>query len=742
MKKTVLAIVLVLVLLTGVFSGCGKTAQEPAPAPTPEIITDVPSVPVEGEEETYEPLSGEFFYSLMYDKVLYEGSESFYVLLYKGDGLYASLDDGNGSRLCYINGDNEMEYLTSYEPVTENGVPGSPVFMAIDPDNRLVLVENVEGYKDDGNENYTYYSAYYIRTLAEDGTQLSSERLDDVKAVSMYGGAALLRGNAVVFATSDGCTAYDYSAKKIFEKKIPGASEDGLVTLKDGRVAMFVADTNKIVLINALEEGGSEEYGIPGKVYGGDLVTGAGYYDFCYTSGTDFYGYCIADKKADKLFNWVNSGIVYDELQAVRLLEDGRASAVKYDWSYFYDSVTVNKVMINRVAAETDERAKLTIAAPYSGYSLWYNIIDFNSIDPDYKIELIDYASSETDGAAALIEDIKAGSVADIIYVDQFEEGDLTALAASGAFEDLYPYLQADDELSAEDLVNGVMKACEFDGKLYYTASDFAILSYAGLTASVGSEAKLSIDAMNAARRNLLGGNASVFSVNGNQISVLNDYLTSVSDYIDFSSGEPVFKSDSFANLLGVAALSTVRPKAGGNNDDAARVAAGEQLLIRAEIENATEAALLFNEIGRPLTFVGLPMAEGSGNLLSISKGYAISTASENKDGAWRFIRTFLTEDYQFENSWRMPVNVHALEASAHARIESAFIPAEGSTVTTDYVYNAFMKLVDSAERVATDDPQIAEIAKNTCSGFFQGNDSFDGAIDQFGKAVVDYLKQ
>ena len=163
---------------------------------------------------------------------------------------------------------------------------------------------------------------------------------------------------------------------------------------------------------------------------------------------------------------------------------------------------------------------------------------------------------------------------------------------------------------------------------------------------------------------------------------------------------------------------------------------------MRAEIENATELALIFNAVNRPLTFVGLPMEEGSGNLMNISKGYAISTGSSNKEGAWQFIRTFLTEEYQMENTWRLPVNLNALKASAEARIASAFIQAEGSTVTSEYVYNAFMKLVESAERVATPDEGIREIAKNTCSGFYRGEDSDYGAAEKFGTAVLEYLNQ
>ena len=138
-------------------------------------------------------------------------------------------------------------------------------------------------------------------------------------------------------------------------------------------------------------------------------------------------------------------------------------------------------------------------------------------------------------------------------------------------------------------------------------------------------------------------------------------------------------------------------------------------------------------------TNTNLIVARNSNLFFSHRLGF---TGSSNKEGAWQFIRTFLTEEYQMENTWRLPVNLNALKASAEARIGSAFIQAEGSAVTGEYVYNAFLKLVESAERVATPDAGIQEIAKNTCSGFYRGEDSDYGAAEKFGTAVLEYLNK
>ena len=740
-RKSISILAFLLALLMLISAGCGKKTEEPQVI-NDVAVSDVPVVPVEGgEEDEYEPLSGDFFYSLVYDTVLYEGSETFRILNYIGDGMYASIDDGSGAALCLFYGDNEMSYLSKYTPATENGVSGSPVFLDQDSDGRLVLIENVEGYTENGDGTYTYHTSYYLRSIAEDGTMFTSNRLDGVDSVNMYGGAALSSDNTVVIASKNACTWYDYSGKKVNELKIDGMSEDGLVRLKDGRIAAYVADANKIVIVDALAEGKTEEYSVPGAIYGGDLISGAGYYDLGFTCGTDFYGYNIAEQKADKLFNWINAGIVYDELQAVRLKDDGTVSAVKYDWSYFYDSCTVNKVDIRRIAGETDTRTELSIAATSSDYSLWYNIIDFNSIDRNYKIELIDYSVYETaensSGASeALLKDIESGNAADVIYVAQFREDEIKQLADSGAFEDIYPYLKDDDTVSADDLIPAVLKACEIDGKLYYTASDFSILTYCGLSSLVGNENSLTFYKLNDSRKLLGGTNPSVFSLNYDQFTVLDDYLKSVSDYVTDSS----FNTDAFVSRLSVASLASLR-KPTTPADDFERVGAGQQLLARILVDNASEIAMAYSQIGKPLSFVGLPVEEGSGNLIDVSKGYAIYAKGENRDGAWEFVRTFLTEEYQTENALRLPVNANALEATSKALIDAYYTPKTGSNITADNVLDSFMKLVESAERAATDDENIRQLARNTCSGFFASTDSANAAAESFGQALMDYLK-
>ena len=79
---------------------------------------------------------------------------------------------------------------------------------------------------------------------------------------------------------------------------------------------------------------------------------------------------------------------------------------------------------------------------------------------------------------------------------------------------------------------------------------------------------------------------------------------------------------------------------------------------------------------------------------------------------------------------------MNALKARSRELIEAYYTPKAGSNITADDVFNSFMKLVESAERVITDDENIRQLARDNVK--FVPNP----AAGNFGNAVIDYLKK
>ena len=61
---------------------------------------------------------------------------------------------------------------------------------------------------------------------------------------------------------------------------------------------------------------------------------------------------------------------------------------------------------------------------------------------------------------------------------------------------------------------------------------------------------------------------------------------------------------------------------------------------------------------GGQIVFKGYPSENRSGNTINVGSGIAMTTRCSDKDGAWAFMRTIISEDWQRANMrWNFPTN-------------------------------------------------------------------------------------
>ena len=95
--------------------------------------------------------------------------------------------------------------------------------------------------------------------------------------------------------------------------------------------------------------------------------------------------------------------------------------------------------------------------------------------------------------------------------------------------------------------------------------------------------------------------------------------------------------------------------------------------------------------LGEEAAFVGFPGIEGNSSIIQPgSYLYAISENSANKQGAWDFVKYYLSPEYQnSDENWSLPVMKSAFEAQALKATEKPFwIDENGEKVEyDDYFY-------------------------------------------------------
>jgi ABC-type glycerol-3-phosphate transport system substrate-binding protein len=146
------------------------------------------------------------------------------------------------------------------------------------------------------------------------------------------------------------------------------------------------------------------------------------------------------------------------------------------------------------------------------------------------------------------------------------------------------------------------------------------------------------------------------------------------------------------------------------------------------------------NYFGVPVTLIGFPTANGNGSVLKSSKLFAMSAQSSCKEGAWQFIRYFLSDEYQESSSlWSLPVKVSALEKQAESACERPYyLDENGNRVEYDRTYqfngteiadeplteeeaDRYLAFIRSVNQTIVYDQSLLNIISEEVGAFFQG---------------------
>jgi ABC-type glycerol-3-phosphate transport system substrate-binding protein len=143
---------------------------------------------------------------------------------------------------------------------------------------------------------------------------------------------------------------------------------------------------------------------------------------------------------------------------------------------------------------------------------------------------------------------------------------------------------------------------------------------------------------------------------------------------------------------------------------------------------------------GVPVTLIGFPTTNGNGSVLNASKLFAMSAQSGCKEGAWQFIRYFLSDEYQESSRlWSLPVKESALEKQAESACEqSYYLDEDGNRVeySSSYWINGteipdeplteeeadrYLAFIRSVNHTIFYDESLINIISEEVTAFFQG---------------------
>lgn len=613
--------------------------------------------------------------------------------------------------------------------------------------------------KETGND-YFYVDNF---TLAKDGTYL-------------------ILNNGTIFA-ADEKGNFKYTVKN--DKMTDNSWTNGLYIAGDGRILTMVT-TGEMVGDEYKSESKIYEVDLENKKLGneypysqnGTIMNGTEKYDLLISRDSGLFGYDIETGETEIIIDWLKSGIDTTAMnsESTTVLNDGRILCVTYDYNYeggggysWSSSDQVINILTEVDPATIPDKKLIKLYALWLDVGIKRQIVEFNKNSQEYEIELTSYsdyaANNWQDAVTKLNNDMISGNLPDIIVLDS--NLPVNSYISKGLLADLYQFMDNDETINRSDFVESVLKAYEVDGKLYELIPSFNMQTIIGKTSEVGENPGWTMDEFIA----LADANPdkSIFGAEMSRDNFFNSIINACGgSFINYTTGECSFNSDEFIKVL---EFSNRFPKEIDYDalyaDDSYwqesqnQYRSGKTLLNMEYMYSFTQMRELEQgRFGEPITFKGYPGAAGNGSAFNANTEIAITSKAANPEGAWEFVKYFLSEEYQDQFTYGFPVRKSSLEKLMAKAKEKPYWLDENNEkqeydptywngseeikigVNTDADNQKLLDLINSTTAVSRYDQKIIEIISEEAAAFFEGQKSAQEVADIIQNRVSNYIAE
>ncbi|MDR0974416.1 MAG: extracellular solute-binding protein [Ruminococcus sp.] len=398
-----------------------------------------------------------------------------------------------------------------------------------------------------------------------------------------------------------------------------------------------------------------------------------------------------------------------------------------------------------------DEMENRTVIEISSGYfsEIEGIVTQFNEVNPYYKAVI-----KESPEDFSYTVDIITGDTADVVFIGTLMAIPYESYAKKGVFEDLLPYFEADPEISADDLVQSVIKANMINEALYSIPQSFSVQT---MTGRVDLVSQLKTNSFADIKRVADENNILIISPYGsNKRLFIQMFVTfSTNSFVDAKAHKCNFNSQDFIDILNYAENYPTESVPDRYGED--------QFLMPAYIGDFRGALSIETmDFGAPISFLGYPSGVGSNGVSAMLRNEAaIYSSSENKDGAWEFIKFMLINGViEQNNNTSFPIVKTRLEKLAEDSFKEYYINEVGEQVNnrlyetrvsdieiklpdlTEADVAEIMSLIDKIDGIHRNDLQLVTILNEEMNNFLDGKVTAEETAAMLQDRVSTYLSE
>ncbi|MDR2569413.1 MAG: extracellular solute-binding protein [Oscillospiraceae bacterium] len=414
-------------------------------------------------------------------------------------------------------------------------------------------------------------------------------------------------------------------------------------------------------------------------------------FDLYIDDGTYIYGYSIDTGMKTTIFNWNDIGIGYGGLIHLSFLSDEQVSLFISHTDSAHENWQTEHMLLTRTAKSDLPDFDVIM---FGGLHIKHDALvmtrihEFNALNQDYRIEVLDYtefnmSDDDRSGELRFLTDIITGNAPDIIVgsIPSF-----TTMAEQGYLLDLYPLIDADPILNRYDFFTNILTAIETaDGLLPAIGRHFTVKTMIGMPDTVGDVETWTFADMLALIERTGDSDASFILFEWMTAERFLDIALSSSgnDFIDWSTNTANLNCEEFIQLLKISSRfpNVMAPWEDDFTSPIMRMLRGEQLLDIIDLSRIRLYQMYTGMLGDDIIALGMPTQDGGANVIDMH-GFAISSNSKHQDAAWGFIRQFLMDDLNIDETWYFPLRLDLFEIIIdNAKIPHYTIDEDGNEV-------------------------------------------------------------
>lgn len=465
--------------------------------------------------------------------------------------------------------------------------------------------------------------------------------------------------------------------------------------------------------------------------------------DFVITNSQGISTYNLGDAEVTPVMDFINSDFDGTWVNHVVMLDDQHMVAVYND---FIDYKLQVAYLTKKAPEEIPDKRVLVIGTNYLQSDVRQRVVNFNKTNTKYRIAIKDYSTYQTmddytAGYTQLNNDIIAGKMPDILVVDSNVKVD--NYIAKGLIADVGKLIESDPELSQLEYMQNVFEAYKIGGTLYHVIPSFSVNTVMGKKSIVGDRTGWNMEEYLELAKDLPEGGTMMGQV------VRDTFFRQImqycgTDFIDMATGKCSFNSQEFINMLEYA---KTLPEEMEYDEDywmnyESQYRQNRTFLMTTYIYSIKDMNYNINGFfGEDVSFIGFPNESKNGSVVTADNSYVLSSRSEDLQGAWEFVRYYLTEEYQNSENldYRLPVLKSAFMENAKTATEKPYyIDGDGNKVEYEETFymngenipiepmtqrqvDEIVAFIESVNRTQYYDEDVINIITEEVAPFFAG---------------------